>query len=131
MNEEKIKKTISAAELLQRKNIKYNDLKYFIPKREYPEIVIEQVEINIKYQTFIQRERDQIKKFKILEEKRIPKNFDYDSIKGLSKIAKSGLQNVKPASIGQASRITGVGGQDIALLIAYIDAQNSEKGSRI
>jgi len=126
MNEEKIKKSITAAELLQRKNIQYNDLRYFINIRHYPKEVIEQVEINIKYSAFIEREIEQINKFKILETKKIPLNFDYDKVNGLSNIAKSGLKKVKPSSIGQASRISGISGNDIAILAVYIE--NINKG---
>lgn len=128
MKEEAIKKSITAAELLQRKNIFYSDLKYFIGLRHYPDEVIEQVEINIKYSAFIEREIEQIKKFKILENKKIPNNFDYEKVNGLSNISKASFKKVKPISIGQAARISGVSGNDIAILAVYID--NLKKGEK-
>ena len=78
------------------------------------------MEINAKYDIFIQREKYQIEKFKKLEEKKIPKNIDYESIKGLSNIAISGLSYGKPSTIGQASRISGVTYNDISLLIIFL-----------
>lgn len=130
MREDKIKKAITAAELLARKEIKYSDLKYFIDIREYPEIVINQVEINIKYSVFIEREKKQIEKFKMLEKKKITENIDYDLINGLSNIARDGLKKTKPISVGQASRISNVSSNDIAILIAYLNEDREIMGNR-
>ena len=69
---------------------------------------------------FIEREKAQIEKFEKLEKMEIPENIDYEKIQGLSNIAISGLMYGKPATIGQASRISGVTYNDIALLIAVI-----------
>ena len=80
----------------------------------------EQVEINAKYNVFIEREKAQIEKFEKLEKMEIPEDIDYESIQGLSNIAISGLMYGKPATIGQASRISGVTYNDIALLIAML-----------
>lgn len=120
MGFEKIKKAITASELLQRKDVTYNDLKYFVQIREYPDIVKEQVEIDIKYEVFIKRERQQIEKFKKMEELKIPKDFNYELITAFSNIARAGLEEVKPSSVGQASRISGISGNDIALLISAL-----------
>ncbi|NLK61906.1 MAG: tRNA uridine-5-carboxymethylaminomethyl(34) synthesis enzyme MnmG [Fusobacteria bacterium] len=120
MNEEKIKKTINSSELLQRENINYEDLKYFINIRHYPKEIIEQVEINIKYGAFINREIEQITKFKKLENQKIPKDLNYDIIRGLSNISKSNFKEIKPLSIGQASRISGVSNNDISILAMYL-----------
>jgi len=80
----------------------------------------EQVEIEAKYRVFIEREKAQIEKFKKLEEMIIPEDFDYEKVQGLSNIAISGLVYGKPRTIGQASRISGVTYNDIALLIALL-----------
>lgn len=120
MNEELLKKSVLASELLKRNTVNYKDLKYFINIREYPEVVIDQVETYFKYEDFIVRENENIKKFKILEEKKIPFDIDYNSINALSNLAKDNLKKVKPFSIGQASRISGIGANDIAILIAYL-----------
>jgi len=120
MGEVQIKKAISAATLLKRKKMLYKDLKYFINIREYPKKVIEQVEINVKFEDFIERERKQIDKFKRLEKNKISINMDYDEVKGLSNIARVALKKIKPESIGQASRISGVGANDITLLLVNL-----------
>lgn len=123
MGEEKLKKSVRAADLLNREKFSYRDLKPFSGIRSYPEIVIEQVEINIKYENFIEREREQITRFKELESKKIPKDVDYSEIKGISNIAREALKKIKPESIGQASRISGVAGNDISMLIMYLGTQ--------
>ena len=86
-------------------------------KKEY---ITNQIETIAKYETFIERERLQIEKFKKLESLLIPENIDYDNIKGISNIAKAGFNEVKPLSIGEASRISGVTGNDIVLLLATL-----------
>jgi len=121
MGFEPLRKPIRANELLQRKGVIYDDLRYFCGIKPYPDLVKQQIEIEIKYDVFIDREKAQIEKFKKLESLKIPENFDYDTVKGLSNIAKDGLFNVRPMSIGEASRISGVTGNDIALLIAQIN----------
>lgn len=113
-------KGISAFELLKIKEVSYADLKEFAEIKEYEEYVINQIETVVKYETFIQRENAQIEKFKKLESIKIPEDFDYDSIKGISNIAKDGLDEIRPLSIGEASRISGVSGNDIALLIGNL-----------
>ncbi|MGM0508394.1 MAG: tRNA uridine-5-carboxymethylaminomethyl(34) synthesis enzyme MnmG [Fusobacteriota bacterium] len=130
MREPKLKKAISAATLLQRKNIKYRDLKNFIDIREYPKKVIEEVEIEIKYHDFIIREKKQIEKFKKMEKIRIPNNINYNSIDGISNIAKEGLNKIKPSSMGQATRISGITTDDIAILMATIKQNQKQQNQK-
>ena len=111
---------VSAFEFLARKEINYDNLSEFIETEKLRPIVKEQVEINAKYNVFIEREKTQIEKFRKLEKMKIPENIDYEKIQGLSNIAISGLIYGKPETIGQASRISGVTYNDIALLIAMI-----------
>ena len=111
---------VSAFEFLARKEINYDNLSEFIETEKLRLIVKEQVEINAKYNVFIEREKAQIEKFRKLEKMKIPENIDYEKIQGLSNIAISGLIYGKPETIGQASRISGVTYNDIALLIAMI-----------
>ncbi len=111
---------VSAFEFLARKEINYDNLSEFIETEKLRPIVKEQVEINAKYNVFIEREKAQIEKFRKLEKMKIPENIDYKKIQGLSNIAISGLIYGKPETIGQASRISGVTYNDIALLIAMI-----------
>ena len=111
---------VSAFEFLARKEITYDNLSEFIEISELSPLAKEQVEIEAKYRIFIEREKAQIEKFKKLEMLKIPENINYEEIKGLSNIAISGLTYGKPKTIGQASRISGVTYNDIALLISII-----------
>src|SRR3712207_5295524 len=113
-------KGVKIADILKKKEISYLDLKELIDIPQYPEFVYNQIETILKYEIFMQREEKQILKFKQLEQKLIPKNFDFSSVKGISNIALSGLLEVKPLSIGEAGRISGVTGNDLALLIAHL-----------
>ena len=111
---------VSAFEFLARKEISYDNLSEFVETVALSPLAKEQVEINAKYNVFIEREKAQIEKFEKLEKMEIPENIDYEKIQGLSNIAISGLMYGNPATIGQASRISGVTYNDIALLIAVI-----------
>lgn len=111
---------VTAFEFLARKEINYDNLGEFIETVELSPLSKEQIEINAKYNVFIEREKQQIEKFKKLEEMEIPENINYEQIQGLSNIAISGLMYGKPKTIGQASRISGVTYNDIALLIALL-----------
>lgn len=117
---QRLTKGVTAAELLKFKEISYDDLRNIIEIKDYPEFVKNQIETIIKYSIFIQRESEQIQKFKKLEMLLIPREFDYSKINGLSNIARSGLEDIKPLSIGEASRISGVTGNDIALIIGHL-----------
>ncbi|MDN5303848.1 MAG: tRNA uridine 5-carboxymethylaminomethyl modification enzyme [Fusobacteriaceae bacterium] len=117
---ERVTKGLTAYDLLKLKGVTYNSLKKYTEILELPKFVTNQIETTVKYSVFIEREKKQIEKFKKLENMKIPENFNYDEIKGISNIAKDGLNLVKPLSIGEASRISGVTGHDIALLIAHI-----------
>ena len=111
---------VSAFEFLARKEITYDNLSEFIEITELSSLAKEQVEIEAKYRVFIEREKAQIEKFKKLEMLKIPEDINYEEIKGLSNIAISGLTYGNPKTIGQASRISGVTYNDIALLISII-----------
>lgn len=114
-------KGISAFDLLKIKEVSYDDLGKLIEINEYEAYIKSQIETIIKYKVFIERENLQIEKFKKLEAILIPKDFDFNEVKGISNIARDGLNEVRPLSIGEASRISGVSGQDIALLIGNIN----------
>ncbi|MGL5058099.1 MAG: tRNA uridine-5-carboxymethylaminomethyl(34) synthesis enzyme MnmG [Fusobacteriaceae bacterium] len=119
--EQRLTKGVKASEILKFKNVKYSDLEKVMEINEYPEFVTNQIETLIKYEVFINREKEQIERFKKLEDMKIPEDIDYKEIKGISNIARSGLEEVRPFSIGEASRISGVTGNDIALLIGQIN----------
>ena len=109
------------AELLKRTEITYKDLAEIDEDR--PELSIaekEEVEIQIKYEGYIKMEQEQVEKFKKLENKKLSEDIDYSSIKGLCIEAMQKLNKIKPTSIGQASRISGVSPADINVLLIYL-----------
>ncbi len=118
--EQRLTKGVQASELLKFKEVSYDDLAHLLHIPEYPEFVKNQIETMIKYEIFIEREKEQIERFKRLEALTIPEDFDFDTVTGISNIAKAGLKEIKPLSIGEASRISGVTGNDIALLLATL-----------
>ena len=88
---------------------------------DLPKDVIEQVGIEIKYEGYIARERQQVENFKKMEGKKIPQDFDYDKVLNLRIEARQKLNKVKPNSVGQASRISGVSPADISVLLIYLE----------
>ncbi|MBQ2931436.1 MAG: tRNA uridine-5-carboxymethylaminomethyl(34) synthesis enzyme MnmG [Clostridia bacterium] len=112
---------IHANDLLKRPEVTYEKLAVLDPDRPVlPKEVTEQVEISIKYEGYINRQIAQANKFKKLENKKIPEDIDYSSISGLRIEARQKLEKLRPLSIGQASRISGVSPADIAVLVVYL-----------
>ena len=109
------------SELLKRTEITYNDLNAIDKDRpELAKAEREEVEIHLKYEGYIKMEEEQVEKFKKLENKKIPEKIDYLSINGLSLEARQKLDKIKPGSVGQASRISGVSPADINVLLIYL-----------
>lgn len=119
-SDQKLTKGVKIRDLLKIKEVTYDSLKDITEINDYPGFIKNQIETMIKYEIFIQRENEQIEKFKRLEEVKIPADFDFSEVKGISNIARCGLEEIKPLSIGEASRISGVTGNDIALLVGYL-----------
>ena len=118
---------LSLAELLTRPQISYEDLKFLDEhKKDIDEEVAKQAEIEIKYKGYIERQIKQVEQHKKLENKKIPSEIDYKSIKNLRNEAKEKLDKLKPESIGQASRISGVSPADISVLLIFME-QYSKK----
>lgn len=117
---QRLAKGVKIGELLKIKEVTYDSLKAITEIEDYPEFIKNQIETMIKYEIFIERENEQIERFKQLEEMKIPVDFDFSQVRGISNIARSGMEEIKPLSIGEASRISGVTGNDIALLIGYL-----------
>ena len=112
----------SLAELIKRPELSYEMLAPIDKKREYfPDDVIEQVNINLKYDGYIKRQMHQVEQFKKLEGKKIPESINYDEIHSLRIEAKQKLNQIRPASVGQASRISGVSPADISVLLVYLE----------
>lgn len=109
------------AELIRRPELSYEKLADIDEQRpELPYDVEEQVNINIKYDGYIKRQMRQVEQFKKLENKKIPEDINYDEIKSLRIEAKQKLNAIRPASIGQASRISGVSPADVSVLLVYL-----------
>jgi tRNA uridine 5-carboxymethylaminomethyl modification enzyme len=113
---------IKLAELLRRPEITYEELGEIDDERpDLPYSVQEQVSISIKYEGYIKRQKLQVEQFKKLENKKLPPDIDYSSIKGLRIEARQKLGKIRPESIGQASRISGVSPSDINVLLVYME----------
>ncbi|MBI5180931.1 MAG: tRNA uridine-5-carboxymethylaminomethyl(34) synthesis enzyme MnmG [Nitrospirae bacterium] len=116
------------SQLLKRPDIEYKKLIELFPSDEpLSEDVMEQVEIEIKYEGYIQRQLTEVERFKGLEEKRIPLNFDYDKIKGFSREVKEKLKDIRPVSIGQATRISGVTPAAVSILLVALEREYGQK----
>ena len=108
-------------ELLRRPQVSYADLAPFDSGRpELPKAVVEQVEIEIKYEGYIKKELLQVEQMRRLEERKLPDGIDYKKIKGLRLEAQEKLGRVRPLNIGQASRISGVNPADISVLLIWL-----------
>lgn len=115
---------IKLAELIRRPELSYESLAPIDHDRtELPYDVGEQVNINIKYEGYIKRQQRQVEQFKKLEGKRIPDNINYDEVHSLRIEAKQKLNEIRPLSIGQASRISGVSPADISVLLVYLQSE--------
>ncbi|WP_296969342.1 tRNA uridine-5-carboxymethylaminomethyl(34) synthesis enzyme MnmG [Tepidanaerobacter sp. EBM-38] len=124
LNTAKLNSPSTLAELLKRPELDYEKLKVLDEDREQlPDDVIEQVEIATAYEGYIERQMSQVAQFKKMENKKIPDDIDYDEIYGLGFEAREKLKEVKPISIGQASRISGVNPSDITVLLIYLETK--------
>ena len=115
-----IKESKSIIDLIKRPNIHLKDLKLFTEKINKKPEESEQVEINTKYENYIEKEMETVDKMKRLEDSVIPENYDYKKIKSLSAEALEKLSAIRPKSIGQASRISGVSPSDVSILMVHM-----------
>ncbi len=117
-----LKDGIRGADLLKRPEVHYDLISSLIPADiELTDEVKEQVEIQLKYEGYIEKALQQVEKLHKMENKKIPENIDYDAISGLATEARQKLKQVTPLSIAQASRISGVNPADISILLVYIE----------
>ena len=122
---------VKLAELLRRTELNYEILAPIDEERpELPEEVTKEVEIQVKYKGYIKLQEQQVEKFKKLEQKILPQDIDYVQIKGLRLEARQKLNKIKPNSVGQASRISGVSPADISVLLIYLE-QKRQKAENI
>ena len=121
-NSSNINVGVKLADLLKRTEMKYKYLSEIDP--DMPELTkeeAEEVEIQVKYEGYIKLEENQVEKFKKLENKKLSKDIDYSKIKGLRIEARQKLDKIKPSSVGQASRISGVSPADVSVLLIYLE----------
>ena len=123
-----LKNGISLGDLIRRPELSYDIVASLDKKRpELPYDVREQININIKYDGYIRRQLKQVEGFKKLENKKLPKDINYDEISGLRIEAKQKLNAYRPISVGQASRIAGVSPADISVLLVYMESYRRGK----
>lgn len=116
-----LKDGIHGTDLLKRPELDYRFVATVTDAPELTEEVKEQVEIQVKYEGYIEKAMQQVEKMKKMETKRIPDDIDYDAISGIASEAKEKLKEVRPLSVAQASRISGVNPADISILLVYIE----------
>ncbi|MBC1470995.1 tRNA uridine-5-carboxymethylaminomethyl(34) synthesis enzyme MnmG [Listeria seeligeri] len=126
-----LKDGILAADLLRRPEITYNKIAEIVSREtSVTDDVAEQVEIQVKYEGYIEKSKLQVEKMKRMEDKKIPENIDYGAISGLATEALEKLKKIEPLSIAQASRISGVNPADISILLVYIEQGKIAKISK-
>ncbi|MDP7979160.1 tRNA uridine-5-carboxymethylaminomethyl(34) synthesis enzyme MnmG [Bacillus sp. WLY-B-L8] len=117
-----LKDGIRASDLLRRPEMTYEHIHILAPSEvEVSDEVAEQVEIQLKYEGYIEKSLQQVERMKRMENKKIPVDIDYDAISGIASEARQKLKDVRPLSMGQASRISGVNPADISILLVYIE----------
>jgi len=127
-NSTPLKGGMKLSDLLKRPELDYKSLEAIDENRPSLSFqVVEQVEITIKYEGYIKRQMQQVEQFKKLENRKLSKDIDYSSIQGLSAEARQKLDKIKPESVGQASRITGVSPADISVLLVYLEQRRRRK----
>jgi tRNA uridine 5-carboxymethylaminomethyl modification enzyme len=126
VKEEKLKLGDSAEKYLKIPNTSIKELFEIIPDlKKFNEEELKQIDIKIRYEGYIKRQNEMIEQFRKLEKMKIPEDFDYDRVEGLLTEARQKLKKVKPSSLGQASRISGVNPSDISILMVYIKGKKA------
>lgn len=126
-----LQNSTSLDNLLRRPEIKYEHIERLSPAPEpLTEEEKEQVEIQIKYAGYIEKQMQHVERMRQMEKKKIPADIDYNDVKGLSVIAQQKLSEIRPLSIGQASRIAGVSPADISILLVYLESYNKVTAAR-
>lgn len=127
-----LKTAMSLADLLSRPELNYELLEEIDQGREpLPAEVTEQVEIELKYSGYIERQLRQVEQFKKMEKRRIPENLDYDLVPSIRIEARQKLKQIRPENVGQASRISGVSPADISVLLVYLSGMYRRNGEQI
>jgi tRNA uridine 5-carboxymethylaminomethyl modification enzyme len=117
-----LKTGVGALQMLRRPELRYEDLiDMGIGRNDLPRAVVQEVETLVKYEGYIQKELEQVERVKRLEAKRLPDDLDYRGLKGLSTESREKLSRIRPETLGQASRISGVSPADVAMLMVYLE----------
>ena len=117
-----------ASKYLRRPEVTWDEMKQRIPElQEFSRTVAEQVEYDIKYEGYVVRQTQQVERQLRLSTKRLPADFPYEAIPSLRTEAKQKLTKIKPASLDQASRISGITPSDLAVLLAYLEQPHRRK----
>jgi len=124
-----LKQGVRAAELLKRPEITYDLIRRFYPAgTDIPDEVTEQVELQIKYDGYLKKQEEQVRRFEKLEKKMLPEDLNYGAVRGLTREAAQRLEEFRPVSIGQASRISGVTPSDITVLLVHLEQRHRRAG---
>ncbi|MBM6616931.1 tRNA uridine-5-carboxymethylaminomethyl(34) synthesis enzyme MnmG [Bacillus suaedaesalsae] len=117
-----LKDGIRASDLLKRPEMTYQHIKEIVPSEvDLQAEIAEQVEIQVKYEGYIEKSLQQVERMKKMDTKKIPENIDYDAISSIANEARQKLKEVRPLSVGQASRVSGVNPSDISILLIYLE----------
>ncbi len=125
-----IRNTVSAADLLKRKDVTYDDLSHIVELPQIADDVKKQVEIVLVYEGYIKKQLEQVERMTKLEEKILPEDIDYYKVLSLRDEAKEKLTQIRPLSIGQASRISGVSPADISVLLVYLEQYRRQEAKK-
>jgi tRNA uridine 5-carboxymethylaminomethyl modification enzyme len=125
INSSLISEKQKAQKILLRPDVELEGIMQMVPKlesvlKEYRKEIIEQASIQVKYEVYIEKEKELVKKMSLLEELQIPENFDYKKIVALGNEAREKLNSIKPRTLGQASRISGINPTDVQILMVYM-----------
>ena len=118
---------IKLADLLRRPELDYRDLAHMTDMPPLPKEVWEEAAIQVKYEGYISRQVAQVAQFQKMENKKLPEDIDYTTLKGLRLEARQKLQEVRPLNVGQASRISGVSPADVTALLIYLEREKGRK----
>lgn len=119
---------ITLYDLLRRTEVNYESMRTQFALPEIPSLVREQVEIAVKYEGYIQKQIEQVERSAKLEAKHLPEDIDYSQISGLALEARQKLNKIRPLSVGQAARISGVSPADISILMVYLEQRRGRQG---
>ena len=119
-------RSLPLSELLKRPGISYEDLSELAPMPELDDAAVRSVETKIKYEGYIKKQQSAVEKYRAMETKLLPEDIDYSQIAGIRLEARQKLNAVRPRSVGQAARISGVSPADISVLMVYLEKRRRQ-----